>query len=597
MSIKKKLILIFILIIVIPNSIIGVFSYYYFSEALTDKVIKNVNRNNEQISKNIDSYIVSLVKLTEFPNINAEMNNILRKNYIQNDSGAVEKMQDLITARGVLYRGIIYLNNLIDSVLLVPENSEFLYYSGIEGVLNSEVNIKNELWYKDILKAEGKDVVIGVHRDKVLTKLGDYVVSVTRNIVNPYTKESLGVVVINTKVTNLSNLWRDIPITANSKMFIVDNEERIINCDDKNDIGKSITEISELSSLEVSEGLHEKKLKDKEYYVNVTKSEYTNWKIISLIPKTEMLKEIYYIRNIVIIVSLVLVAIILIISTLLATGITKPILRLKNTMKLVENGNLQVRAEISGGEIGELGITFNKMIDEMNNLIGKIYNEEKDKRNAELSALQAQISPHFLYNTLNTIKWMANIQGSKGIVNSLTSLIELLTFSAKVKDQYITIAQELDQLQHYLNIQRLRYYDKFDVEIEASDKVKEFATLKFLLQPIVENSILHGFNKKEGVGLIKIKIDLDGDRIIYDIHDNGRGLSETEIQDLFENKSFTTDKRFNKIGIFNVNQRIKMEFGNKYGITVQSEIGCYTNVHVEIPVIEIDNKKGQVIQP
>ncbi len=592
-TLRKKLLIAFFTIIIIPNSILGILCTGYFSKILTDKVVLGSQQNNEQIAKNIELYLTSLARLSEYPNLDFELNRMLDKTYSNDDSGQVEKMDDMVKARSSLYRGILYLNNNIDSVVLYPENSNYIYWKGLEDTINFNYKLKNESWYKGILEADGKEVIIGIHKDYLLTRNGKNVVSVGRNLVNTSTKKSRGVVIINTRVDKLVTLFKDIKITPNSNILLVDENQNIITSNHNNDIGKKVNQLPQLANTNLNKLFNETKINKESYYINVGNSQYSKWKVVSIIPKSELLIEVSNVKFIIITSLIILILISIIVSAIISTGITRPILKLKNVMKTVEKGDLKVQAEVSKGEVGELAVTFNKMISETRNLINKIHIEEDKKKNAELAALQAQISPHFLYNTLNTIRWMANIQGSKGISNSLTSLIEMLTFAAKVKSDYITIGDEIGQLNHYLNILKLRYFDKFKIKFIMDEDIFEYTTLKFVLQPIVENAILHGFDDLEQNAWITIKIIKKSDKIFYDITDNGKGIEQSRIEEIFTPDFSLSNKKFNKIGIYNVNERIKLTFGYEFGITIQSEISKFTNIHIEIPAIKVEeNREG-----
>lgn len=588
---KRKLLVAFLIIIIIPNSVLGILCTGYFSKILTEKVVVSSQKNNEQIAKNIDLYLISLARLSEYPNLDFELNNMLNKNYSEDDSGQIEKMDDMVKSRASLYRGILYLNNAIDSAVLFPENSNYIYWKGLEDTVNFDYKIKAEKWYDDILKADGREVIIGVHKDYLMTRAGKYVVSVGRNIVNAGSRKSRGVIIINTKVDKLVTLYQDINITPNSNILLVDENDSIITSNAKNDIGKRVAELPQFYNTDFNKPFNETKINNESYYINIAASEYSKWKVVSVIPKSELLAEVVKVRYIINTTLLILIFISIFVSVIISTGITRPILKLKNVMKVVEKGNLEVTAEVPKGEIGELAVTFNKMISETRNLIKRIHQEENQKKNAELAALQAQISPHFLYNTLNTIRWMANIQGSKGIANSLTSLIEMLTFAAKVKSDYIPIGEEIQQLKYYLNILNLRYFDKFEIIFEVEDEILEYTTLKYLLQPIVENAILHGFENIEGNDCITIKIAKINDKIVYNIIDNGKGIEQSRIAEIFSPDFSLSHKKFNKIGIYNVNERIKLTFGAQYGIEIHSEINKYTNIHIEIPAIKFKEVK------
>ncbi len=584
LSLKKKLLFSYILLIVIPLVILGFYTYYYFSNTLYEKVVISSRESNEQIVKNIDNFLTNLSKISEFPSLDDTISSILRKDYSESENRFVEILDDVEDANASLYKGVFYMNEYIGSVTVVPNNMDYVFNVSIIPKYTVDYPNKSEKWFQDIIKAEAKAVVFGIHRDFLQTD-GEYVISVGRSIVDPYSNKCYGATIINVKVDRIKSLWEDISLTPNSKFVVIDNKNNIIYGSGVGISGDNINSIPGFSKVIAQDGSSDTIIDGEEVYLNIATSELYQWRVVSITPKDELFREIYNIRDVTVLLCILLIMLSLSISTIIATGITKPVLMLKNSMKLVEQGNLHVTSSVSGGEIGELSAGFNRMITEMRNLIKKIYEKETEKRNAEILALQSQISPHFLYNTLNTIKWMAKIQGSSGIVNALGSLIELLTFASKTKDNLISIREELEQLNYYLDIMNLRFFDKFQVEYQIDQEVLSCMTLKFLLQPIVENAIIHGFEDLSDHGTIVISIAKKDNRIIYDVTDNGKGMDPETIRKVLYSEEYSSKKKFSKIGLYNVNKRIKLEFGETYGVEIMAEAQKYSRVHVEIPVI------------
>ncbi len=590
LSLKKKLLFSYILLIVIPLVILGFYSYYYFSNTLYEKVVISSQESNAQIVKNIDNFLTSLSKISEFPSLDDTVSSILRKDYTKSENRFVEILSDVEDANASLYKGVFYMNEYIGSVTVVPNNIDYVFNVSIIPKYTISYPDKSQKWYQDILKAEAKAVIFGIHRDFLQTD-GEYVISVGRSIVDPFTNKSYGVTVLNVKADRIMTLWKDISLTPESKFAVLDNKNNIIYSSGIGVSGENISTIPGFSKVIDQDGSTETIIDGEDVYLNIATSELYQWRVVSITPKDELFSEIYNIRDITVLLCIVLILLALSVSTIIATGITKPVLMLKKSMISVENGDLNVTSSISGGEIGELSSGFNRMISETRKLIQKIYEQETEKRDAEIIALQSQISPHFLYNTLNTIKWMAKIQGSTGIVNALGSLIQLLTFASKNKDNLISIKEELEQLNYYVDIMNLRFNDKFSVEYRVDDEALKCMTLKFLLQPIVENAIIHGFEDLSGNGVINITIVKKDDRIIYDVIDNGKGIDQETIRKILYSEEYSSKKKFSKIGLYNVNKRIKLEFGESYGVEIPEETGKNSRVHVEIPAIYVTREE------
>jgi two-component system sensor histidine kinase YesM len=225
------------------------------------------------------------------------------------------------------------------------------------------------------------------------------------------------------------------------------------------------------------------------------------------------------------------------------------------------------------------------MIEKINDLLKQVLDEHIRKKDAEYKALQAQINPHFLYNTLNSIRWMAMIQKADNIKKVVDALGRLLRNCTSKVDEYICIREEIENLKDYIYIEKIAYKNKFQVEWDIDQEVLQYKCIKFILQPFVENSIFHGIQPKEQYGTIWISVKKQNDLIMFSIRDDGVGMAEEQVKDLLSN-DIDGIKEFSGIGISNVNERIQMAYGRQGGIFVESKLGEYTNITIKIPAIE-----------
>ena len=217
---------------------------------------------------------------------------------------------------------------------------------------------------------------------------------------------------------------------------------------------------------------------------------------------------------------------------------------------------------------------------------------EKHKRIAEIKTLQAQINPHFLSNTLNTVKWLANAQKADNIETLVSSLIKLLHVSMGKGGDYISIREEIEYIRSYIQIQEFRYFDKFEVIFNIEEDILDYKILKFILQPIIENSIIHGIGPMDQKGLISVKAYKSEEELFFSVTDNGAGICDDKIEQVL--KSNGSSSTFSRIGIYNVNERIKLNFGEQYGLNIQSVEGLYTSVEIILPIIKenVENAEG-----
>jgi two-component system sensor histidine kinase YesM len=344
--------------------------------------------------------------------------------------------------------------------------------------------------------------------------------------------------------------------------------------------------MEKLRELRGNKGYISTKFNNTNYYMAYYHIGEYDWWVVQMIPTAELImgnKSILVVTFQVLLISLIFS---ISLSYFISNGIVKPIKELTETMKKVKDENLMIQTSSLGeDEIGELGATFNYMIERINTLFQDVVNEQKKKNEAEYRALQAQMNPHFLYNTLNSIQWMAKIQKATNIKDTIEALGRLLRNSTSKVEEFITIAEEIAILEDYIFIEKMRYSNKFDVCFDVNKDILEYKCLKFILQPFVENAIFHGLEPKEGFGMIWISGKRIDDKIIFCIKDDGIGISEDTMRTI-SNIQNIKSKSFSGIGMGLVNNRIKMTFGNEYGVKLESEEGKYTCVYISLPIIE-----------
>lgn len=280
----------------------------------------------------------------------------------------------------------------------------------------------------------------------------------------------------------------------------------------------------------------------------------------------------------------------LFLSIIIPNSIVKPIKHLNDVTNQVAKGDLSVRAKVSyGAEVKDLANSLNSMIVKIDYLLSAVKAEEKNLRKAELELLQAQINPHFLYNTLDTIMWLAESGNQIEVVKMVTSLSDFFRTSLNHGDGMFTLSEEERHVRSYLQIQQVRYQDILEYEIEFLDTLKEVTIPKITLQPIVENALYHGIKNRRAKGSIKIRTIRENNDVIISVKDNGMGMSNEQLNKL--NNMFKKGRRDGEnhckkrdsYGLYNVNERIKLKFGHMYGISIHSVYEQGTTVEIKIP--------------
>ncbi|HHY64904.1 MAG TPA: histidine kinase, partial [Clostridiaceae bacterium] len=309
---------------------------------------------------------------------------------------------------------------------------------------------------------------------------------------------------------------------------------------------------------------------------------YSGWRIVGISYVDELVTNRKHFNRFIMFISIFGVIFEMMASMFISYKISQPVKRLENKMKRLENGDFNISVEEKGeDEVRQLSRTFNMMVGKIKMLMDQIITEQEEKRKSELKALQAQINPHFLYNTLDSIIWMNENQNYEGVTVMVSALSKLFRISLSKGQEVISIADELEHARSYLTIQKMRYKDKYDYFIDIEPGLESERTLKLILQPIVENAIYHGIGPLNEKGIIRISVKSEGDNILFQVTDNGYGIKPEILKNLLSQES--TSYHSGGVGLKNVNERIKLFYGEEYGIEILSEVDVGTTVNIRIP--------------
>lgn len=333
--------------------------------------------------------------------------------------------------------------------------------------------------------------------------------------------------------------------------------------------------------LEQQVGAAESEISIRDYAISVEQFPRLGWKLVQFTPQTELWNQLGGIRNQSVLWLFGWFLLFTVVFIYFMIRLTKPLKQLVSSMNRLGSGDFHSYVAIEGkDEFTILGNHFNHMLDRLQQLIMNLSEEQKRKEEAKLQTLQAQINPHFLFNTLNSIKWMAMLSGAKHVSQMITKLGKLLQYTMKVGEEFVTLEDEITHLESYLDLQKIRFNDNILIQFHIPTELKHYSVLKFILQPIVENSIIHG--QKMPLN-IEICASIEGDSLLINVKDNGNGISEERLEELRAQLS-QEHARYSGIGIYNVNERIKMHFSRAYGIEMKSLLGEGTVVTVKLPL-------------
>ena len=586
-SLRNKLVKSFLTFILIPNILLSVLMLVLSMYFIHQNTVQVIDSGNRTMLDSLENTIESISSLSSYPALDQDIMDVLRKDYNDYGSGALwEKINDTQEMQKALSMQIFHMNSAIYSVYLLPENSEYIYYITPGNSYNPDYNIREAEWYRQILADNGKISVIGYHS---LVGLGSNTqcFTVGRCLIDSMNQDKLlGVLFINISIDQITKNWENNQFSPESFAVLIDENDRVIS-DKETDLPNSeqLKLSGEYVKHEGDNFIYYSPTK-KQYYLSINSEENSfGWRVATLIPIGQLFSPGAILFIVLITMVTLVLTTLIFLSNRTASRITKPIDDLKATIGKVEHGDLAAQAIESDDEIGSLAKSFNHMTRRLHGLIQKIKLEQKEKHNAELLALQSQINPHFLYNTLNSIKFMAQIQGASSVSRTLDSLVNFLRFCSKNNEEVISLKEELQITEKYVEIMNIRYMDCIHYRVMVPEELLENATIRFMLQPVIENIILHGFDSDLEERFILVRAMVRDNTLFIQVADNGKGIPEESIRQMLHKNFEKKQRTSTSIGLSNINQRIKFSFGQEYGLSIRSKEKFYTVVEIHLPIL------------
>jgi two-component system sensor histidine kinase YesM len=545
---------------------------------------------------NLDNLLNEYLKISEDFISNSPLTDYIENDYDPNTS-YVEKFSDYTSvaeAYSVKYR---FPYNSVNQISIYTTNNTIL----TDNVLFTTVDntISTQQWYKDALDAKGANTI----KRTYFKSKNEPVINIIREI-RPLTYSRFtNVMVIEVNESTIYDLIKKEGI--NKRIYLIDDKNYIISTSERKYIGKSIFKIPGLEKIKFDE-IDAKPL-DIDNKKNIvlfekfkTDNVFDNWKIITITSSESMLKNIRDIINYSVFICIVITAITIILVTLFSNKLTKRLTLLINNMSSIHSGKFEVFVDSEEkDEIGVLSKSFKNMMDRINSLINDVYISEmhvKDmeikKKEAEINALQSQMNPHFLFNTMESIRMKLIKKNEHDIADDMEDFARLLRKSIEWSKDIITVRQEIELVETYLKVYKHRNSDKYEFYININESLYSHKIPKFSIQPIVENAIYHGIEMKEYKGKLQIYSQIDENNIRIIVEDDGLGIELKRLEVIrsqIYNEKSEDDKR--SIGLRNVHQRLQLYYGEQYGIVLTSEKNVGTKVEVLLP-IEIEKGDG-----
>ena len=449
---------------------------------------------------------------------------------------------------------------------------------------------QNERWYREASENPEEIQLISVVTGRNIVTNRSYsiddVFSLAKAVQDPETGEVLGVILLDIRHDIIQSSINGVTIGEKGFVFVMDQEDNIVYTPVNGivyRVNPKWVKAMEPMSVQIQGG---------SYQIRSELSPYTGWRTVGVFSMDEVMSSvntIVYILFTCVIISLVLVVIV---SFKFSRTLTNPIFKLKRLMKQAESGDLTVRFNFQhNDEIGELGQSFNHMIARIDQLIQMVYVEQENKRTAEMKSLQEQIKPHFLYNTLDTISWMARDYDAEDIVRLVDALTNMFRIGLSHGKDIITVKEEITHVSNYLYIQKIRYKDKLNYVIHVDESLYAIEVPKLILQPLVENAIYHGVKAKRGGGTITITGVPEGENLVFTVQDDGAGMLQEKVEELnrrMSERSVLDEQK--SFGLFYIRERIQLCYGTGYGVHVESALGEGTRVTITLPLYQKPKK-------
>lgn len=615
MPLRYQLMLLFLLFAIVPSVGLGLLVNWTVERVVERQVeghtMQLIGKVNEALNSKMEN-LQNMTYLIAFdPDIDAFMNDKMPLN----DDAGIEPMNmdtNAETEQNRLYgikqtlQGFTTLYPEIAGIVLVNASGDYI---SNEMYPRAEQSLIQENWYQKASANPGIFMVLGQPKERNLTThvryKDDEIVSVARSITDEASGRVRGVIMIDLKLRSVSQAARNVTLGKSGYVMVTDAEGQSVYKPEHPLIEHIPTDWFPSGES----GTFTADTEGGTLLFMYQSSTFTGWRTVGVFPTRDSISEVRQIQFYV--VSFVFVVCLFGLSASLwfSRSIAQPIFRLMSYMRRAETGNLRPgRWSDRADEIGMLGNSYNRMLAQIRELISLNELRERQKRDAEMRSLQEHIKPHFLYNTLDTIHWMARKEGAEDVSGMVGALSRLFRIGLSKGQDYIPLHSEIEHMTSYLQIQQTRYRDRLQYTLNIPEDLRNLFVLKLLLQPLIENAIYHGIKGRRGPGHIRVEARLEHNRLLLTVQDNGAGMSNerlAEMQQLLEaplasleaSSPGMTGKSY---GMLNVQARLRLSFGDEYGIVLESQEGEGTSVTIIHPLMrelpptkQINNEERQ----
>lgn len=560
----------------------GIMMYWRFSDISEENIIENNQKLMDQTVESVENYLINMRQISD-----AAYYYVIKENDVSGNIDEIHKGMNLLyEANKDKLRSIAVYNKYGSLMAAEPVATQ-----------KEEPDVTKQEWFIQAMNRM-ENIHFSTPHVQNLFDDGTYryywVLSASRVVeLTNGTESQTGVLLVDMDYSGISRMMEQINASGNGQYYyLCDGNGNIIYHPHQVQLDNGMQSESSVKAAASDEKIYDEYMEGVHRKVIVNSISYTGWKLVGVMPYSIFTTRMADIKQFVLVVSLLMAMMLELINQVVSVRISSPIMKLNNSVNKYEEGK-EPHIYIGGSEeIRHLGKSIQESYKQNLSLMKRVVWEQNERRKSELDVLQSQINPHFLYNTLDSITWMIEGEKNEEAAFMITQLAKLFRISLSKGHTIISIRDELQHAQSYMNIQKIRYKNKFEVVFDIDSEILDYCVVKLVLQPILENAINYGIREMDGCGIINICGKKADDRIILSVSDNGMGIPDDEIGFLLKDTN-RIRKRGSGVGLVNVNNRIKILFGGQYGLYIESELDEGTTVYINIPAIEYteENRK------
>lgn len=550
--------------------IMGVFLYTQFAINLRQTIIQENNQLVNQIVLNINNYTAKMRGISDS----------MYYNVIKNSDIAEKNLSGEMS--------LLYEANKSDlvSVACFDKNGNIVA-AAPNANIKPGVAPKGQKWYNQATTIIENSHFSTPHVQNLFSddkQRYHWVISLSRMVeLTESGNTQPGVLLVDMSFSGIETIFRQMEDDEIGYVYLIDKQGEIIYHPKQRLIYSGIYHENNLAAAGYSDGIYEETFDGTQRQIIVRQVGYTGWRVISVIPNSAFSIGFSQMQMLIIAVTGIGIMLLVIVNSFVSSRVANPIKKLDKSVRDLEKGSVDLDIYIGGPyEIEHLGRTIRSAVDQMRKLMDDVVREQELQRRSEFDALQAQINPHFLYNTLDSIVWMIESGRQREAISMVTALASLFRISLSKGKTIIPVKTELEHARYYLHIQNIRYKNKFTVDMDIDPEIENCSTIKLVLQPLIENAIYYAMELMDGDGKITISGWRQGGDIFLQVKDNGLGMTQEKVDTLLSGKS-KPGRKGSGIGLINVHQRIQIYYGKPYGLKIESEPDVGTKVTIRLP--------------